>query len=236
MPNDYFEFKQFTIKQSGCSQKVSTDACLFGAWVAKHADSPRSVLDIGAGTGLLMLMLAQQHGSEIEGIEIEEACALQAKENIEASPWKNRMKLVNADVKKHSFEKKFDLVISNPPFYEKQLRSPDQVRNLAWHSDELNLADLFTIASDRLSENGIFCVLLPYSRKEEALKAAAKRSLHASDIITVKHTRNHQPGRCMIIFSAKQNIEREEILEIRNEDGSYSEAFIELLKEYYLFL
>jgi tRNA1Val (adenine37-N6)-methyltransferase len=236
MPNDHFEFKQFKVKQPGCAQKVSTDACLFGAWVASRAGTFRIGLDIGTGTGLLMLMLAQKHDAEIEGIEIEESCAVQARENLEASPWKNRLSVLKADVKSYQFEKKYDLVISNPPFYENQLRSPDPSKNLAWHSHELNLAELAAVASGLLSANGILCILLPWSRKDELLSLAAHHSLHPVRILTVKHTRDHQPGRCMVMLSERKGDVVEESLEIRNEDGSYSNAFIELLGDYYLFL
>jgi tRNA1Val (adenine37-N6)-methyltransferase len=236
MPNDHFEFKQFKVIQSACSQKVSTDACLFGAWVAMHGSARRNVLDVGAGTGLLMLMLAQKINAAIDGIEIAEDCAKQANENIRASSWSNRLSVIHADARSHHFEKKYDLVISNPPFYENQLRSPDPARNLAWHSHELNLAELTALAFNLLSADGIFCILLPYSRKEEILDIASKHALHAERTLTVKHTRNHQAGRCMLILSKRARTAVEESLEIRNEDGSYSESFTELLRDYYLFL
>jgi tRNA1Val (adenine37-N6)-methyltransferase len=236
MPNDHFEFKQFKVIQSACAQKVSTDACLFGAWVAQHGGAKQRVLDVGAGTGLLMLMLAQKMNAEIDGIEIAEDCAKQAKENIGACSWSNRLFVIHADARDHHFENKYDLVISNPPFYENQLRSPDPDKNIAWHSHELNLTELTAIAFNLLSANGIFCILLPYSRREEFLEIASKHFLHAARILTVKHTRNHQAGRCMLILSRHKGNMVEESLEIRNEDGSYSGSFIELLRDYYLFL
>ena len=161
MPNDHFEFKQFKVIQSACAQKVSTDACLFGAWVAVHSGAKLQVLDVGAGTGLLMLMLAQKINAEIDGIEISEDCAKQAMENIGASPWSSRLSVIHADARDHRFEKKYDLVISNPPFYENQLRSPDPAKNIAWHSHELNLTELTALAFNLLSANGILCILLP---------------------------------------------------------------------------
>ena len=236
MPNDHFAFKQFKVVQSACAQKVSTDACLFGAWVAKYSGARQSVLDVGAGTGLLMLMLAQKLDAVIDGIEIADNCAIQAKENIEASPWSHRLSILHADARKYAFEKKYELVISNPPFYENQLRSPDPARNIAWHSHELNLAELTGLASRVLTTDGIFCLLLPYSRKEEILDITSKQNFHAERILTVKHTRNHHAGRCMFILSKRALPNVEETLEIKNEDGSYSDAFIELRGDYYLFL
>jgi tRNA1Val (adenine37-N6)-methyltransferase len=236
MPNDHFEFKQFKVIQSACAQKVSTDACLFGAWVAMHVGAKQHVLDIGAGTGLLMLMLAKKSNAEIDGIEIAEDCAIQAKLNIQDSPWSHRLFVIHADARTHHFGKKYDLVISNPPFYENQLRSPDAEKNLAWHSHELTIAELTTLAFNLLSGGGIFCILLPYSRKKELLDLASKQAFHAEQILTVKHTRNHQAGRCMFMFSKQAGATVEKNIDIRNEDGSYSDSFIELLRDYYLFL
>lgn len=236
MPNDHFEFKQFKIIQHACAQKVSTDACLFGAWVAMHSGARQRVLDVGTGTGLLMLMLAQKINGEIDGIEIAEDCAKQADENIRASSWSNRLSVIHADARNHHFDKKYDLVISNPPFYENQLRSPDPNKNIAWHSHELNLEVLTAMSSNLLSASGNFCILLPYFRKEEFLDIASKHSFHAERLLTVKHTRNHKASRCMLILSRSKGTPVEESLEIRNEDGSYTEAFVELLCEYYLFL
>ncbi|HSF89904.1 MAG TPA: methyltransferase [Saprospiraceae bacterium] len=235
MPNDYFEFKQFKISQSQCSQKVSTDACLFGAWVAMHTTPAQRVLDVGSGTGLLMLMLAQKLEAEIEGIEIALDCAKQAQENIQASPWSSRLSVLHADARSYIFEKKYDLLISNPPFYDNQLQSPDHSKNIAWQSHELNLTELTGIASNLLTTTGIFSILLPYARKEEILGLAATHSFYPARILTVRHTLNHHPGRCMITFSKSESTVIEESLEIRNEDGSYSDAFIDLLRDYYLF-
>jgi tRNA1Val (adenine37-N6)-methyltransferase len=236
MPNDYFEFSQFTVQQSGCSQKVSTDACLFGAWTSMIYKPKDNVLDIGAGTGLLMLMIAQKHDVEIEGIEIDAKCALQMQENLLSSPWSNRLKGINADVRTYPFDNKYDLVMSNPPFYEKQLQSPDISKNVAWHSSELSLAELFGIAARILTADGRISVIIPYSRKQEALMEGERNDLFARNSITVRHTLNHAFTRCMIMFS-KQKVELvDSELEIRNEDGSYSERFRELLAGYYLFL
>jgi tRNA1Val (adenine37-N6)-methyltransferase len=201
-----------------------------------HGGARQRVLDVGAGTGLLMLMLAQKINAAIDGIEIAEDCAKQAKENIQASFWSNRLSVIHADARNHPVEKKYDLVISNPPFYENQLRSPDPARNLAWHSHELNLAELTALSSNLLSADGVFCILIPCSRKEEFLDIASTHAYHIERILTVRHTRKHPAGRCMLILSKRAGTVVEEILEIRNEDGSYSESFIELLRDYYLFL
>jgi tRNA1Val (adenine37-N6)-methyltransferase len=236
MPNDYFEFKQFTVWQGGCSQKVSTDACLFGAWTAKHCKPVKHVLDIGAGTGLLMLMMAQKHDVNIDGIEIEKDCAGQMRGNLLSSPWKERLNGIEGDVRAYLFEKKYDLIISNPPFYEKQLQAADTSKNLAWHSSELSFAELFGMASTLLTPEGKFSVIVPYNRKEETLTFGAQSGLLAEIILTVRHTRNHPYTRCMIMFSKIEQALVEKTLDIRNDDGSYSDDFSELLAGYYLFL
>src|SRR5882724_12429409 len=122
MSNHFFQFKQFTIHQDHCAMKVTTDASLFGAWAEESVRSRepgvRNILDIGTGTGLLSLMLAQRINADIDAIEIDEAAAEQAIENTEASAWKERITVINADAKNYSFPKKYDCIISNPPFYE----------------------------------------------------------------------------------------------------------------------
>jgi tRNA1Val (adenine37-N6)-methyltransferase len=117
MSNPYFQFKQFTVHQDQCAMKVCTDACILGAWFANKTPAYASVLDIGSGTGLLMLMLAQKHKGGIMGIELELDAFRQLKDNIEKSPWRQLLKVFPGDVRSFFFPGKFDLIISNPPFY-----------------------------------------------------------------------------------------------------------------------
>ena len=128
MSNSYFQFKQFIIHQDRCAMKVTTDACLFGAWVAEEDKSEKiitkNVLDIGTGTGLLSLMYAQKNSlANIDAIEIDEDAYIQAKENVAASPFAERINIIHDDIKRFTFSKKYDCIISNPPFYEKEIRS-----------------------------------------------------------------------------------------------------------------
>jgi tRNA1Val (adenine37-N6)-methyltransferase len=139
MANSFFQFKQFIIHQDRCAMKVTTDACLFGAWVAKEVGGQKSevetILDIGTGTGLLSLMLAQKTNATIDSVEIDEAAAEQAQENANASLWKDRIFVMPGDAKDmaYTFCKNFDIIISNPPFYENELTSSDHQKNLAHH-------------------------------------------------------------------------------------------------------
>jgi len=136
--------------------KVTTDSCLFGAWISKQINSEgliiNNCLDIGTGTGLLSLMFVQQNENIIiDAIEIDEAAAAQAKQNIDAAQWKERIKIICADIREYKFEKKYDIIFSNPPFYENELKSTQQEKNIAHHSDELNLKDVLVVIENNLT-------------------------------------------------------------------------------------
>src|ERR1700742_2843872 len=121
MPNPYFQFKQFTVWQDQCAMKVCTDACILGAWFSAKLPSYSMALDIGSGTGLLMLMLAQQHKGEIHGIELDLPAFRQLKENKEKSPWNDILKVFPGDIRTFRFPQRFDFIIINPPFFEGDL-------------------------------------------------------------------------------------------------------------------
>jgi len=219
--------------------KVTTDACLFGAWMAKDfADSGRKAnkaLDIGAGTGLLTLMFAQKNeGVQIDGIEIERNAAFQGKENMEASPWCDRILMAYADIRTFTV-RKYDVIFSNPPFYEKELESPDAIRNMAHHSGGLSLDELLKAIAMRLEAGGIFYILLPYKRNDEIEPLIKKHSLHIHEKVLVSQSTEHSPFRVMLKGS---NIESAEIktegFPICEEGQIYNKAFTDLLKPYYL--
>jgi len=241
MPHSYFQFKQFTIHQDRCAMKVTTDGSLFGAWVAGEIENGKSkvesVLDIGTGTGLLALMLAQKINAEIDCIEIDKDAAQQAKENAEDSPWKESINVINADVKSFQFEKKYDLIISNPPFYEKEIRSSKDNKNIAHHSDELKLDELLRIIKSNLSHRGSFYLLLPYKRNEEIKKLLKDHQLQIEKIVFVKQSTKHDYFRIML--KGKLNtVENEETefdeISISDDNQKYTDEFIDLLKDYYL--
>lgn len=240
MSNSYFQFKQFTVQQDRCAMKVTTDSCLFGAWVAydlaKEKTDQTSLLDIGAGTGLLSLMTAQKNNTAITAVEIDNAAFEQAKENINASPWQERIQLFNDDIRQFSFSKKYDFIISNPPFYESELQSPAKEKNTAHHSTDLSLNNLFEIIKSNLSSNGNFFLLLPYKRNEEINDLLKKNSLYASKKIVVQQTTKHDYFRILL----KGNLYNTETttgeIAIRNTNQEYTKEFIQLLKEYYLHL
>jgi tRNA1Val (adenine37-N6)-methyltransferase len=240
MPNTYFQFKQFTVQQEKAALKVSTDSCLFGAWIAEEVGSRkynvRNVLDIGTGTGLLMLMIAQKCNAVIDGIEIDEPSYEQAKENAEASAWQERLNLFCADVKQYRFEKKYDLIISNPPFYENNLKSEISNINVAKHDEGLKLDDLLQIIDDNLTADGRFAVLLPYHRSESFTANANKKGFYLQLEIKVKQSVNHSFFRSMLLLGRDQSEAITNELSIKDENNLYTNEFVELLKDYYLYL
>ena len=236
MPNSYFQFKQFTVQQDRCAMKVTTDACLFGAWVSNEVES---VLDIGTGTGLLTLMLAQNNPeTKILAIEIDKDAAAQAANNINASLWKNRIEILEADVKAFSFPEKFDLIISNPPFYEKELRSETDTKNIAHHSENLTLKELLNIIKSISNPGGNFFLLLPYKRNEEIKKLLKDHQLHISKMIFVRQSVKHDYFRIFLKGNLSLTAKETEFdeMSIWDEQQQYTNEFAELLNDYYLHL
>ena len=244
MPNSYFQFKQFTIHQDRCAMKVTTDACLFGAWMADEINNEElkinNCLDIGTGTGLLSLMLAQKNLEVgITGVEIDEDAGKQANENFNASLWKDRIDILKGDVKEYDFPEKFDLIISNPPFYERELRSESEKKNLAHHSENLTLGELLSIIKKYLNPGGFFFLLLPYKRNEEIKKLLKNHELNISKILFVRQSVKHDYFRIMLKgkLSEQGNVETEfNEMSIRDDSQQYTNEFKQLLKDYYLHL
>lgn len=228
MPNNYFRFKQFTVHQDKSAMKVCTDACLFGAWVASKT-SAEKMLDIGAGTGLLSLMLAQKSVARIEAVEIDEHAFGQSQENFNASPWRERLKVFHSPVQAFN-NGKYDLIISNPPFYSNDLKSADSKRNLAFHSEALSLEDLMVSVKQLLAEPGSFAILLPFHRATYFENLAAKHGLYLHEKVLVKQTPAHDYFRVMYLLS-NIGMPREAY---QSEIVINDKLFKELLKDYYL--
>ncbi|MES1221925.1 MAG: methyltransferase [Bacteroidota bacterium] len=242
MSNSYFNFKQFTVHQDKCAMKVTTDSCLFGAWVANEAKSKnatfKNILDVGTGTGLLALMIAQANTeSSIDGIEIDKEACGQAEENIKASPWKTGIDIHCGDVKEFLFNKKYDLILSNPPFYENELNSDNNKRNIAHHSENLSLDDILRIIKNNLADNGIFFLLLPYKRKVEIELLLEKNGLFISKKVLVRQTVHHDYFRIMLAGNTNADTQTEENeISIKSGERQYTADFAGLLKDYYLHL
>jgi tRNA1Val (adenine37-N6)-methyltransferase len=251
MGNPYFQFKQFTIQQDRCAMKVTTDACLFGTWVAKKVVASSlamtswnlevgSILDIGTGTGLLSLMLAQEIHVSIDGIEIDEAAAKQASENVAASPWKERVNIIHGNIKDHAVLPldRYDVIVSNPPFYENELASPHAKKNMAHHDEGLLLPELLQVISKTLAPGGLFYLLLPYKRMEEAKLLLQKNHLAITHTTMVRQSTQHGYFRLFIAggHEGKTSNHLQDEIAIKNEKNEYTAEFIELLKDYYLHL
>lgn len=251
MANSYFKFKQFTIHQEKCAMKVCTDACLFGALVAscktclptgKLPITPTTglfsnCLEIGTGTGLLSLMIAQKNNAlNIDAVEIDEAAAAQAAENIAASPWADRIQVFNEDILDFKSEKKYDCIVSNPPFFEDDLQSIDKATNDAKHDTSLNLLQLLQVVDTYLQPQGFFAALLPYHRVEYFIEEAKKQGLFLSKQILVKHTLKHKFFRGILFFNRRETEPQFLEIIIRDTEHNYTPQFAAALKDYYLFL
>jgi len=248
--NPYFQCKQFIVHQQHTSMKVCTDACLFGAWVSQKTlvKNSNSIVDIGTGTGLLSLMLAQVTESSkasITAIEIESQAAAEASSNFNISKWSDRLNLVNDSIQNFTANSKgllFDIVISNPPFYEGDLKSPDANKNKAAHSTELPWNILVENVSSLLTDTGSFFVLAPTLRAYTMQKLAEAHQLQLVEEVLVYNDAKHLPFRSFLHFKKNLNtldketsVLRNKIV-IKNTDNTYSTAFTELLKDYYLHL
>lgn len=242
MANPYFQFKQFIIYHDRSAMKVTTDACLFGAWCATeiqttaHAARKIKILDIGTGTGLLSLMIAQKNACCIDAVEIDKQAAEQATENIDRSLWKQKIIVHTTDVLKFSGLVTYDIIVSNPPFYEHELLPTDDKKNLAHHNAGLKFTGLAGLIKNHLTATGSFYLLLPYKRKKETEIILQKEGLHLHKKIIVSPSAMHAPSRVMFKGSFEPAISDEKQLVIKNESGQYSNEFISLLKDYYLYL
>lgn len=221
--------------------KVTTDACLFGAWVSKEIPNEKwkieNVLDIGAGTGLLSFIYAQKHHSSIiDSIEIDKEAFEQAKENAAVSRFSAQINVIHGDAKAFSFTKKYDLIISNPPFYEKEIISNNQTKNIAHHHSGLLLEELLLIIKNNLSSHGVFYLLLPFKRNEEIKNILLKQNLFVSEIVFVRQSLKHNYFRIMIKGNLKKEDHTETIIDeisIWDDLQQYTNDFKELLKDYY---
>src|SRR5690554_6069848 len=235
MPNTYFQFKQFIIHQDRCGMKLSTDAVILGA-LASDEQAER-ILDIGTGTGVIALMLAQRFTeSTMVGIEIDQAAFIQAKENVAVSPWEDRITLAHQSFQEYAATKSacFDLIVSNPPYFPDHIKSKDQQRNLALHSDSLSFEDLVNGVAHVLSPEGLFWVILPQRQMQDLEQLAADKGLFPQKKVIVRNHSDAAVLRVVQAFSFSASTPSESTLCIRDQDRSYSGAYKELLKDFLL--
>jgi tRNA1Val (adenine37-N6)-methyltransferase len=243
MANTYFQFKKFTVNQDRSAMKVTTDACLFGAYAASeienHQYPPQRILDIGTGTGLLSLMIAQKTNCTIDAIEIEKDSFNQAKENIAISRWTSRVNLFHEDARNFSFQRKYEVIVSNPPFYEDEIRSANEQKNIAHHDSALLLEELLQIIKANLEVDGRFYIMLPYKRKNKAELLIRDSNLAIDKIVLIRQSTKHNYFRIFMEGTHSHSDNKPSPtteISIRNDQQEYTSEFKELLKEYYLYL
>ncbi len=235
MSNSWFQFKQFTIHQDRCAMKVSTDACIQGAWTPLRQRVKR-ILDIGCGTGLLSLMLAQRIESAIiDAIELDEDAALQAKENVQKSPWQDRIKVIQADVRDYIFTDKYDTVICNPPFFNNSLLGDDTGRNHVRHTLSLSYKDLFEVIKNVLTPGGYASILLPAAEHVLWEEIVTNGGWHFELILKVYPKPNTSYNRVVSICTANSSgMQQEQQLQIYAASGGYTAGFAGLMQPFYL--
>lgn len=231
-----FQFKQFAIQQDRCAMKVGTDGVLLGAW-APLDHTPYSILDIGAGTGVIALMLAQRsHAEQIDALEIDDDAYEQAVENFEDSPWGDRLFCYHAGLDEFMDEPEdeYDLIVSNPPFYTDAYLPEDEQRAKARFADALPFEDLLEAAALLLSDQGVLAVIIPYKEEEKFIGLAKAEELYPFKITRVKGTPDSETKRCLIAFSRDIRELQEDELVIETERHAYTKEYIGLTKDFYL--
>ena len=216
--------------------KVTTVACIQGAWLP-HL-TPKNILDIGAGTGLLSLMAAQRYNCTIDSVEIEQDAFTQLKENVAQSLWNSRINCHHEDIKKFAKHtgKRYDLIISNPPFYSKQLKSSNTKINHARHDTSLTNEELVEISDRLLNDSGNISILLPPVESAQLHKLCEQSSLFVASQLLISDSKGKEPKAIVTILSKKSLKTIAKRLIIKNDEGQYSQDFISLLDSYYLYL
>jgi tRNA1Val (adenine37-N6)-methyltransferase len=233
--NSYFEFKKFKIYQDKSAFKVTTDACILGAYV--HAVQVDTICDIGTGTGIIALMLAQKFpDSYIDGVELDELSAIQARENVNASPMSDRITVFNESIQDFSVRRKsrYSLIVSNPPFFEDHLKSKIERNNLTRHNLKLSIKELAKSINILLSDDGVFYTIMPPFSFDKLKTELEGFNIRMFDKVDIHSKLKKPPYRNIGGFSRKPGSVKENKLIIYNDNGEYSNNLKKLLKDYYL--
>lgn len=233
MSDSSFLFKQFVVRHDRCAMKVGTDGVLLGAWAP--VAQARTALDVGTGTGLVALQLAQRNPSlHVTAVEVDSDAATQAAENVACSPWPDRIKVVCADFRNFQSDGGFDLIVSNPPYFVDALPCPDRQRNTARHAGSLNYDLLFRQSVQLLGEGGLVSVIIPSEVERQAEEAAWMHGLCPRRRTRVFTKAGKPARRVLLTFSRQLGPVDEDALYIHQPDGSYSDDYRRLTGEFYL--
>lgn len=233
MPTTPFRFKKFSIHHDRTAMKVGTDGVLLGALAG--SGSPKNILEIGVGSGVVSLMLAQRFPeANIIGVEIDPEAWLQATENAQNSPWDDRIDFLNLPFQEfcQKTEKRFDLIVSNPPYFSNHLKSPDPKRNLALHNDALPFSELAGGLKELLNPESEFWVILPQDQMLDLGKVLDAAGLNLLCKISVKDNPERNILRLIHGFSNFKSCLKQLSLSIKDKGGSYSDDYSELMNEF----
>lgn len=231
---DIFRFKQFEIEQDYSGLKVGTDGVLIGAWAT--ANKHKRILDIGTGTGLIALMAAQRFpNAQIDAVEMQEEAIELAKRNFENSPWADRLHLHPIRIQDYASDNYYNLIVSNPPFFENSKKSGEEARDVARHTDQLAFTELILCANNLLKEGGTFAVILPAEVEEKFIRLSRAQGLYCNAICRISPTPKKVSKRVMLAFNkfSKTCLESELIIEA-NGRHQYSKEYIRLTQDFYL--
>lgn len=238
MPNPFFQFKQFVVFHDKCAMKVGTDGVLAGAWA--QVDGAARILDIGTGSGLIALMLAQRNPQAfVTAVDIDGAAVEQARENVARSPWADRMEVTQLDIRQapEDWKDRFDAIVSNPPYFVEAVKCPHAQRNTARHTDELDFGALLAKVAFLLSDEGCFSVILPATAASDFVALALKQGLSLSRQTWVHPRAGLPPKRVLMAFAKSACVQTETChLAIEMERHVYTPEFEALAKPFYLAL
>ena len=227
-----FKFKHFEIHQDRCAMKVGTDGVLLGAW----ALGGKRILDIGSGTGLISLMMAQRYPeAQVVGIDLDaEACA-EARENVAASPFADRVNIVDCRLQDYESMEKFDAIVSNPPFFLNSLKNPDSKRSMARHADSLPFRELFRGVKHLLSDDGVFSAIVPAEVLEAFTSEGYMLGFYLLRQCGIKTVERKQPKRYLLTFAKHRNMEMDDTVEtMMDSEGNRSEWYAKITEEFYV--
>lgn len=227
-----FKFKQFEIHQDRCAMKVGTDGVLLGAW----APGGKRILDVGSGTGLISLMMAQRFPeAQVRGIDMDGEACEEAAGNVAASPFADRVEIECCRLQDYHSAESFDAIVSNPPFFLNSLKNPDSKRTMARHTDSLPFRDLFRGAKMLLSDNGVFSVIVPSEVLEVVVSEACMLGFYLVRQCGVKTVERKQPKRYLLSFAKhRYNGMENTIKTMTDSEGNRSEWYAKITEEFYV--